>query len=118
MVRLSAPPRFEKDVASAKAAGFEVGVILFANIAQWTGPEPVEPSGVGDKFYPRDEAALARLVLLRPRVNLDLPLPGPPEAYLGRLRGRLQALAASEQPGQERGCTGNSNRGLKIWMPS
>lgn len=50
--------RMARDVDSAKEAGFKVYVILFANIEQWKGPQDLEPSGIGVKFYPRDKAAM------------------------------------------------------------
>lgn len=47
------------DIASAKKAGFKVQVILFANIEQYKGPYPKEPTGLGVKFHPDDEEAMA-----------------------------------------------------------
>ncbi|MHB8964008.1 MAG: hypothetical protein ACYC5K_12755, partial [Saccharofermentanales bacterium] len=51
--------RMAECVDSAKAAGFEVYVILFSNIEQYMGPNPTEPTGLGVKFHPSDEVKLA-----------------------------------------------------------
>ncbi|MFM7322507.1 MAG: hypothetical protein ACKO5K_13425 [Armatimonadota bacterium] len=48
---------FAREVDSAHAAGFRVGMILFSNIAQWRGPAPDEPTGMGVLFDPRDPVA-------------------------------------------------------------
>ncbi len=44
-----------RQIKKAKEDGFRTNVILFANIKQWEGPEELEPSGIGIKFYPRNE---------------------------------------------------------------
>ncbi len=41
-------------IRCAKNDGFSVNVILYSNIKQWDGPEDFEPSGIGEKFYPRN----------------------------------------------------------------
>ncbi len=54
--------RFADGIANATRSGFRTDVILFSNIAQWTGPEEREPTGTGVLFDPRDRQALeARL---------------------------------------------------------
>jgi len=49
--------RFAEGIASASRSGFRTDVILFSNIAQWTGPEEREPTGTGVLFDPRDANA-------------------------------------------------------------
>lgn len=49
----------QSGIASAKAAGFEVYIILFANIEQYKGPYPHEQTGIGVKFHPDDQEAMA-----------------------------------------------------------
>ncbi|MBR7093069.1 MAG: hypothetical protein IKI50_07830 [Clostridia bacterium] len=57
-------------VASAKQAGFKVYVILFSNIEQYKGPYPKEPTGIGTKFHPDDQAAMEdRLYYLKMSVE-------------------------------------------------
>ena len=51
---------FAAEVDSARRAGFGVGMILFSNIAQWNGPAPDEPTGMGVLFDPRDPEARKR----------------------------------------------------------
>ena len=47
-------------IRCAKADGFKVNVILYSNIKQWSGPEDFEPSGIGEKYYPRNEAEMSK----------------------------------------------------------
>ncbi len=47
-----------EQIRCAKADGFSVNVILYSNIRQWAGPEDFEPSGIGEKFYPRNDAEM------------------------------------------------------------
>lgn len=50
----------------AKEEGFAVNMLFFSNISQYEGPAATEPTGLGIKFHPDDEAALqARLDALR-----------------------------------------------------
>ena len=62
--------KMAEGVASAKQAGFKVYVILFSNIEQYKGPNPYEPTGIGTKFHPDDEAAMEdRLYYLKMSVE-------------------------------------------------
>ncbi len=45
-----------QQIKKAKEDGFQTNVILFSNLKQWEGPGDLEPSGIGVKFYPCDEA--------------------------------------------------------------
>ncbi|MBR7143135.1 MAG: hypothetical protein IKD06_06340 [Clostridia bacterium] len=57
-------------VKSLQADGFKVYIILFANIKQYKGPEDVEPTGIGEKFHPSDEAEMKeRLSYLRKTIE-------------------------------------------------
>ncbi|MBR7143134.1 MAG: hypothetical protein IKD06_06335 [Clostridia bacterium] len=58
------------DVKNLKADGFKVYVILFANIKQHKGPGDLEPTGIGEKFHPSDEAEMEeRLSYLRKTID-------------------------------------------------
>lgn len=57
-------------IDKAKKDGFKTNVLLFANIRQWKGPQDLEPSGIGTKFHPSDEAAMQeRLMFLAKTVK-------------------------------------------------
>ncbi|MBR7143201.1 MAG: hypothetical protein IKD06_06680 [Clostridia bacterium] len=58
------------NVRTLQADGFKVYVILFANIKQYKGPHDLEPTGIGEKFHPSNEAEMEdRLFYLRKTVE-------------------------------------------------
>ncbi len=90
--------RFAEGIASAAKSGFRTDVILFSNIAQWTGPEDVEPTGTGVLFDPRDPEALqhrldafARAVRALKRADGFTLFGGDPGGSVGAKFGPLPA---------------------------